>query len=246
MKRLWAIDRVQALLNWSHEGQKRSTSSSLRFQLIWWLRAWRGILILKMHGKLPQSSPTLCNAMDHSPPGSSVHGILQTRILKCFAMPSSRSSWPMSLMSPALAVGFFTTSTTWQSKRLYWKGCLGREHWVKEMQENCFATWLTVFSFMVRSISFSAFWPFISLGPYLVWLRVLPGGLCISQPKQILTQRILGGWEASLVFQWLGTPHVHYRTARGMGLISGWETKIPQAEAQAEKEGFWEVGKTVS
>ena len=31
-----------------------------------------------------------------------------------------------------------------------------------------------------------------------------------------------------------------------MGLISGWETKIPQAEAQAEKEGFWEVGKTVS
>ena len=38
---------------------------------------------------------TLCNSMDCSPPGSSVHGILQARILKWVAMPSSRgSSWP--------------------------------------------------------------------------------------------------------------------------------------------------------
>ena len=36
-----------------------------------------------------------CNSMDHSPPGSSVHGILQTRILEWVAMLSSRgSSWP--------------------------------------------------------------------------------------------------------------------------------------------------------
>ena len=33
--------------------------------------------------------------MDHSPPGSSVHGILQARILEWVAMPCSRgSSWP--------------------------------------------------------------------------------------------------------------------------------------------------------
>ena len=33
--------------------------------------------------------------MDRSPPGSSVHGILQARILEWFALPSSRvSSWP--------------------------------------------------------------------------------------------------------------------------------------------------------
>ena len=38
---------------------------------------------------------TLCDPMDYSPPGSSVHGILQARILKWVAMPSSRgSSWP--------------------------------------------------------------------------------------------------------------------------------------------------------
>ena len=36
----------------------------------------------------------LCYPMDHSPPGSSVHGILQARILECVAMPSSRGSSP--------------------------------------------------------------------------------------------------------------------------------------------------------
>ena len=34
-----------------------------------------------------QSCPTLCNPMDCSPPGSSVHGILQARILKWVACP---------------------------------------------------------------------------------------------------------------------------------------------------------------
>ena len=41
-----------------------------------------------------QSCPTLCDPMDHSPPGSCVHGILQARMLEWGAMPSSRaSSW---------------------------------------------------------------------------------------------------------------------------------------------------------
>ena len=39
-----------------------------------------------------QSCPTLCNPMDYSPPGSSVHGILQARIWEWVAMPSSRGS----------------------------------------------------------------------------------------------------------------------------------------------------------
>ena len=34
-----------------------------------------------------QSCPTLCNPMDCSPPGSSVHGILQARTLEWAAMP---------------------------------------------------------------------------------------------------------------------------------------------------------------
>ena len=42
-----------------------------------------------MHAKSLQSCPTLCDPMDCSPPGSSVHGILQARILEWVAMPSS-------------------------------------------------------------------------------------------------------------------------------------------------------------
>ena len=43
--------------------------------------------------KLLQLSPTLCDSMDYSPEGSSVHGILQARILEWVAMPSFRESY---------------------------------------------------------------------------------------------------------------------------------------------------------
>ena len=58
--------------------------------------------------------------MDYSPPDSSVHGILQARILERLPCPPPRDLpdpeiEPTSLMSPALASGFFTTSTTWEA-----------------------------------------------------------------------------------------------------------------------------------
>ena len=40
--------------------------------------------------KVTQSCPTLCNPMDCSLPGSSVHGILQARILEWVVVPFSR------------------------------------------------------------------------------------------------------------------------------------------------------------
>ena len=62
---------------------------------------------------------TLCDPMDCSLQGSSVHGILQARILKWAATPFSKgSSGPRdrteSVMSLALVGRFFTTSTTWE------------------------------------------------------------------------------------------------------------------------------------
>jgi len=48
-----------------------------------------------VHAKLLPSCPTLCNPMDSSPLGCSVHGIIQARILEWAAMPfSKRSSQP--------------------------------------------------------------------------------------------------------------------------------------------------------
>ena len=47
-----------------------------------------------MCAKSLQSCLTLCHPMDYSPPGSSVHGILQARILEWVTMPSSRGIFP--------------------------------------------------------------------------------------------------------------------------------------------------------
>ena len=50
------------------------------------------LLTVRSCAKLLQSCPPLCDPMDCSPPGSSVHGILRARILEWVAMPSSRGS----------------------------------------------------------------------------------------------------------------------------------------------------------
>ena len=65
---------------------------------------WRIILISRlknsqvkyvcacMHVKSLQSCVTLCDSMDCSPPGSSVHGVFQVRILEWVVIPFSRGS----------------------------------------------------------------------------------------------------------------------------------------------------------
>ena len=63
-----------------------------------------------------QSYPTVGNSVDCSPQGSSVHGILQARMLEWVTMPSSRgSSRPRdqtpSPASPSLAGRFFITES---------------------------------------------------------------------------------------------------------------------------------------
>ena len=60
-------------------------------------------------GLVPQSCLTLCNPVDCSPSGSSVHEIFQARVLKWVTISFSRgSSQPTSLVSLALAGRFFS------------------------------------------------------------------------------------------------------------------------------------------
>ena len=67
-----------------------------------------------------QSCPTLCDPMDCSPPGSSVHGILQAPILAWGAIPFFRgSSQGWKLLFPALTSGPFTASATWEAQEDY-------------------------------------------------------------------------------------------------------------------------------
>ena len=70
-----------------------------------------------------QSCLTLCDPMDCRPPDSSVHGILQARILEWGTMPSSRASsqpkdWTHVSMSSALAGGFFIACATWEAPHI--------------------------------------------------------------------------------------------------------------------------------
>ena len=51
-----------------------------------------GTCIVKGKVKVAQSCLTLCDPMDCSPPGSSIHGILQARRLEWVAVPFSRGS----------------------------------------------------------------------------------------------------------------------------------------------------------
>ena len=77
---------------------------------------WASHLAL-LSAKALQSCPSLCNPMDSSLPGSSVHGFSQARILGWVAMLSSRgSSRPRDRAQVSsllkLAGRFFTTSPT--------------------------------------------------------------------------------------------------------------------------------------
>ena len=60
---------------------RRSPLSSLPVPFLWILNC-----------EVPQSCPTLCDAMDCSLPGSSVHGIFQVRILEWVTISFSRGS----------------------------------------------------------------------------------------------------------------------------------------------------------
>ena len=75
-----------------------------------------------VHAKSLQSCPTLWDPIDWSPPGSSVHGILQARILEWVAISFSRgSSWPRNRthVSYIACIGrqFFITSAVWETEK---------------------------------------------------------------------------------------------------------------------------------
>ena len=81
---------------------------------MWWLPCWDRPAAA---ARLLQSCLTLCDPIDCSPPGSSLHRVLQARILEWVAMPFSRESSPprdQTHISYISCIGrqVFITSTT--------------------------------------------------------------------------------------------------------------------------------------
>ena len=66
---------------------------------------------MKVKALVAQLCPTLCDLVDCSLPGSSVHGILETGILEWVAIPFSRgSSWPRDWTQVSCIAGGFLTN----------------------------------------------------------------------------------------------------------------------------------------
>ena len=79
-----------------------------------WTVAWKKLWVLA------QLRLTLCDTMDGSLPGSSVHGIFQVRILEwvsIFLLQGILSIQGLNLSPPALAGGFVTTAPPWKPNR---------------------------------------------------------------------------------------------------------------------------------
>ena len=94
--------------------------------------AWSSSNSLCMHAVISVVSDSL-QSYDCSTPGSSVHGILQARILEWLLgfppgdLPNPGIE-PASLMSPALAGRFFTTGTIWEAQ-FFSNNCCSLNGW---------------------------------------------------------------------------------------------------------------------
>ena len=81
-------------------------------------------------GLVTESCPTLCNPMDCSLPGSSVHGTSQARYWSGLPFPSPGDP-PNSVIEPvslALAGGFFTTEPPGKPFWTLFHGCFSSSH----------------------------------------------------------------------------------------------------------------------
>ena len=97
-----------------HKSQKVETTQIF---IHWTSAKMRHVHIMEWKVKvlLSQWCLTICSPMDYSSPGSSVHGILQARILEWGAIPLSRgSSWPRNQTQVSHTVGRF--STVWATR----------------------------------------------------------------------------------------------------------------------------------
>ena len=106
--------------------------------------------------EVTQSCPTLCDPMDCSRPGSSVHGIFQAIVLELIAISFSRgSSQPRDQTQVSLIIDrrftVWTTSfslilvpTCWMGLAFPW-GCITSWYGLKNLKRDCVLQYISIF-----------------------------------------------------------------------------------------------------
>ena len=112
-----------SFLSFGHSNQSRKRNKKNPN----WKRRSRTLTVCRWHDPLresesesevTQSCPTLCDPMDCSLPGSSVHGIFQARIPDCVAISFfGTSSWPRDQTCLLLGRWDFYHWATWEAPR---------------------------------------------------------------------------------------------------------------------------------
>ena len=90
LSKLWELVMDREVWEWTPCSLWGCKESDMTERLNWTELTWCYVRCAKSL----QLCLTLCNPMDHSPPGSSVHGILQARILEWVTISFRWSSWP--------------------------------------------------------------------------------------------------------------------------------------------------------
>ena len=164
-----------------------------------------------VHAKSLQLCPTLCDAMNRSLPGSSVHGILQAGIMEWGAMPSSRDL-PGPVIEPSVSHVSCTgtqvlySSAAWEARQQ------------KAELTNC-----SSFSVCV------CLWVGCLLGTFsiLVWNVPCPGKpLSPEQPGELITLFVegVGLWEGREVRREEGRDRHHQHKSLVLWILLSWHS----------------------
>ena len=162
--------------------------------------------------------------MDSSPPGSSVHGILQTRILDTSWQQGGLPCPPpgdlpdpeidlAALTVPALTVGFFPTRATWEA--------------------------LTNMHTHIHSLS------------WIKWIKppIAPAGLARANEHRIIGEFLLSSWSSLAAPLNSGSTSFHFRRLASLSVVivptSSWRAEASLLSAAWQSEPLLDSPRTV-
>ena len=128
------------------------------------LNAWH--LYCSVASEVAQSCPILCDPIDCSPPGSSVHGILQARIMELVAILLSRVQLFVTVWTAACQASLFFTISQSLLKLISIESVMPSNHLILSSPPPVFAS-ITIFSDgSVLHIRWPKYWSFsFSISP---------------------------------------------------------------------------------